>query len=218
MQAPSPWYWWWFSVFKPWRLEFLSPEKRDRKQTSRNRCEGLLTCSSLCYCCSITQSCLTLCDPWTAARQASLSLTISQSLPKFMSTALVMLSSHLILWRPLLLLPSGFPRSASGTFLMSQLFPSDNRNTGVSASATVLPMSIQGWFPLRLTSLISLLSKGLSGVFSSTSSKASILQCSTFFTVQFSQLYVTIGKTIALTIQTFVGRVIFLLFNTLCLS
>ena len=57
---------------------------------------------------------------------------------------------------------------ASGTFPMSQLFPSDDQNTGVSASASVLPMNIQGWFLLRLTSLISLLSKGFSGVSSST--------------------------------------------------
>ena len=58
--------------------------------------------------------------------------------------------------------------STSGTFPMSWLFASDNQNTGVSASASVLPMSVQDWFPLRLTSLISFLSKGLSGVFSST--------------------------------------------------
>ena len=57
---------------------------------------------------------------------------------------------------------------ASGTFPMSQLFASGDQNTGVSASASVLPMSIQGWFPLRLTGLISLQSKGLLGVFSST--------------------------------------------------
>ena len=57
---------------------------------------------------------------------------------------------------------------ASGTFLMSQLFVSVDQNTGASASALVLPKCIQGWFPLRLTGLISLLSKGLSGVFSST--------------------------------------------------
>ena len=56
----------------------------------------------------------------------------------------------------------------SGTFTMSQLFPSDDQNTGVSASESVFPMSIQGWFPLRLTGLISLVSKGLSGVFYST--------------------------------------------------
>ena len=64
------------------------------------------------------------------------------------------------------LCPQSFP--ASGTFPMSPLFASDNQNTGVSASASVLPMSIRGWFPLRLAGLISLLCKGLSGVFSST--------------------------------------------------
>ena len=56
----------------------------------------------------------------------------------------------------------------SGSFSMSQLFTSDDQNIGASASASVLPMSIQGWFPLRLTGLISLLSKGISRVFSST--------------------------------------------------
>ena len=96
--------------------------------------------------------------PWTAAHQASLSLIISWSLPKFMTIASAMPSSHLILC------PPSFP--ASGTFPMSQLFALCDQNTG--ASASVLLMSIQGWFPLRLTSLISLQSKGLSGVFSST--------------------------------------------------
>ena len=67
---------------------------------------------------------------------------------------------HLILCRPLLLCPQSFP--ASGTFPMSWLFRSGNQNPG--ASASILPMSIQSWFPLRLTSLISLLSKGLSRV------------------------------------------------------
>ena len=62
--------------------------------------------------------------------------------------------------------PQSFP--VSGTFPMSQLFKSDDQNTGTSASASVLPTSIQGWFPLGLTGLISLLSQGLSGVFSST--------------------------------------------------
>ena len=61
--------------------------------------------------------------------------------------------------------PQSFP--ASGTFPMSGLFTSDDQNTGVSASASVLPTSIQGWFPLRLTGLISMLSKGLLGIFSS---------------------------------------------------
>ena len=78
----------------------------------------------------------------------------------------VMPSSHLILWCPLPLLPSIFP--ASGTLPVSHLFGSDDQNTGTSALASVLPVNIQGWSPFRLTGLISLLSKGLSGVFSST--------------------------------------------------
>ena len=81
-----------------------------------------------------------------------------------MSIELVMSSNHLILSHPLLLLPSTF--LASGSFPMSQLFASDGQNIG--ASASVLPMNIQGWFPLGLTGLISFLSKGLSKVFSST--------------------------------------------------
>ena len=114
-------------------------------------------------CCSVSQSCPTLCDSMDSARQASLSLTITWSLPKFMLSSSVMPSSHLILWRPFLPLLQCFP--ASGTFQMSRLFVSDDQNT---ASASVLPVSIQGWSPLRLTNLISLLFKGHSGVFSST--------------------------------------------------
>ena len=104
--------------------------------------------------------------PWIVAHQASLSLTISWSLPKFMFTASVM-SSHFILWHPLLLLPSIFPSIRD--FPKSCLFTSDDQNTGASALASVLPVNIQGGFPLGLTGLISLLPKRLSKVFSSTS-------------------------------------------------
>ena len=75
-------------------------------------------------------------------------------------------SNHLILSHPLLLLPQSFP--ALGTFPMSWLFASRGQSVGASASEAILPMNIQGWFPLRLTGLISLLSRGLSRVFSST--------------------------------------------------
>ena len=102
--------------------------------------------------------------PWTAARQASLSL-ISWSLLKLMSIESVMPFDHLILC-PLLLLPSIFP--ASGSFLISQLFASGDQSIGTSASASVLLRNIQGWFSLGLTALTSLLSKGLLRVFSST--------------------------------------------------
>ena len=96
--------------------------------------------------------------PWTGARQASLSITNSQSLLKLMSIELVMPSNHLILSRPLLLLPSIFP-SIRRSFQMSQLFASGGQSIGVSASASVLPMNIQDWFPLGLTGLISSLCK-----------------------------------------------------------
>ena len=89
--------------------------------------------------------------PWTSARQTSLSFPISQSLLKLMSVESVMPSNHLILCHPLLLLPSIFPSIRD--FSVSQLFALDDQNTGASASALVLPMSIQGGFPLRLTGL-----------------------------------------------------------------
>ena len=100
---------------------------------------------------------------------------------------------------------------------MSQLFASGGQTTGASSSASVLPMHIHSWFPLGLTGLNSLLSKGLSRVFSSTTVqiKVSILKHSAFFKVQLSHLYMTTGKTTALTIWTFVGKVMSLLFNML---
>ena len=104
--------------------------------------------------------------PWTAARQASLSITNSWSLLKPMSIESVMPSYHLILCCPLLLLPSIFP--ASGSFQMSQLSASGGQSIGVSASASVLPMNTQDWFSLGWTGWISSQAKGLSRVFSNT--------------------------------------------------
>ena len=98
--------------------------------------------------------------PWTAACQVPMSFTISQSLLKIMSIQLVMPSNHLTLCCPCSSCPQSFP--ASGSFPMSQLFASVDQSIGVSAS--VLPMNIQGCFPLGLTGLVSLLSKGLSRV------------------------------------------------------
>ena len=106
---------------------------------------------------------------------------------------------------------------------MSHLFAKDDHNTGVSASASFLPVNIQGWSPSILTRLICLLIKwvfhsfAVQGTFRSLlqhhSSKASILWCSAFFMVQLSQPYVTTGKTIPLTIQIFVSRIMSLLFT-----
>ena len=93
--------------------------------------------------------------PWTAACQAFLSLTISWSLPKFMSISSVMASSLLIPWCPLLFLPAIFPNIRD--FSNESTVWSGDQNTGTLAS--VLPMSIQDWFPLKLTGLISSLSK-----------------------------------------------------------
>ena len=104
--------------------------------------------------------------PWTAACQASLPFNNSQSLLKLMSIELVIQSNHLVLCHPLLLCFQSFP--ASGSFPMSQFFASGCQSIGASASASVLPMSIQGWFPLGLTGLISFQFKGLSRVFSNT--------------------------------------------------
>ena len=102
--------------------------------------------------------------PWTAACQASLSLTMSWSLPKFMSIELVMPSNHLILCCSLLLLPSIFP--SIRVFSNEPAVHIRWQSIGASASASVLPNSIQSLFHLRLTGLISLLSKGLLRVFS----------------------------------------------------
>ena len=101
--------------------------------------------------------------PWTAVRQASLSITNSRSLLKLMSMESVMPPNHLILCHPLLLLPSIL--SSIRVFPISQFFRSDGQNIEVSASASVLPMNIQDWFPLGW---ISLQSNRLSRVFSNT--------------------------------------------------
>ena len=110
--------------------------------------------------------------------------------------------------------PQSLP--ASGSFSMSQLFTSGGQSPGVSASASVLPMKTQDWSPLEWTGWISLQSKGLSRVFSNTTvQKASILWHSVFFGAQLTHPYMTTGKTIALTMQTFADKVMSLLFSML---
>ena len=102
--------------------------------------------------------------PWTVTCQASLSSNNSWSLLKLMSIESVMPSNYLILCRPLLLLPL----PASGSFPMSRLFASGGQSIGASALASILSMNTQGWCPLGFADFISLLFKGLSRVFSST--------------------------------------------------
>ena len=141
-------------------------------------------------------------------------LTISWSSLKLMSFELVMPSNHAILCCPLLLLSSIFP--SIRVFSVSLLFASGSQSIGASASAAVLPMNIQGWFPLGLTGLISLLYKELSRVFSRTTiRKHQFFGTQPSFMVQLSHPYMTAEKTIALTMWTFVSKVMSLLFNTL---
>ena len=112
------------------------------------------------FCCSVTKSYPLCVTPWTAIHQSPLSSTICQSLHKFMSIESVMLSNHLSATLLLLLPSESFP--------MCQFFAICDQGIEALVSASVLPMSIQDWFPLGLTGLISLLSEGLSGVLSST--------------------------------------------------
>ena len=101
--------------------------------------------------------------------------------------------------------PQSLP--ASESFPMSQFFASGGQSIGVSASASILPMNIQDWFPLGWNGWISLQSKGLSRAFSNTCfSKASVLQRSALFMIHLSHPYMTTGKTIALTRRTFVSK------------
>ena len=161
--------------------------------------------------CVQSPSCFRLfATPWIAAHQASLSLTISRSLPKFMSIALVMPSGHLILWYLLLLQPSILPciRDFSNESAASIRWPkywSFSFSISPSNEHSGLIFLKINWFDLL----------ALGSLLQDHNLKASILQHSTFFTVQLSQSYMTTGKTIALTIQTSVSRVMSLLFNTL---
>jgi len=148
--------------------------------------------------------------PWTAARQVSLSITNSWSLLKLMSIELVMPSNHLILYHPLLLLPSIFPSI--------RVFPSEsvlcirwlkywNFNFSISPSN-----EYSGLISFKMDWLDLL---AVQGTLQHHSSKASILLCSAFIMVQLSHPYMTTGKTIALTRWAFVGKVMSLLFNML---
>ena len=125
----------------------------------------LKTClCSLHFNCSVMSNSVT---PWTAAHQVFPSITSSRSLLILMSIESVMPSNHLS--HPLVPFSShlqSFP--ALGSFPMSQFFPSGGQSIGVSASASVLPVNIQDWFPLGWTGCISVQSKGLSRVSSNT--------------------------------------------------
>ena len=144
--------------------------------------------------------------PWTAACQASLSITISWSLLKRMSIKLVMPSNHLILCHPLLLLTSAFHsiRVFSDESVLHIRWPKY-----WSFSFSISPSNeYSGLISFRMDWLDLLAVQGtLKSLLQHHSSKASILQCSAFFIVQLSHPYMTAGKTIALTRGTFVGKV-----------
>ena len=151
---------------------------------------------------------------WTATHQASLSITNSWSLLKLMSIESVMPSNHLILCHPLLLLPSIFPsiRVFSNDSVLHIRWPkywSFSFSTSPSNEYSGLISFRMAWSDLLAAQEI------LKSLLQQHSSKVSVLWCSAFFMVQLSLPYMTTGKTIALTRQTFVGKVMSLLFNML---
>ena len=167
--------------------------------------------SSVQFSCSVVSDSVT---PWTAACQASLYITNSQSLLKLMSIESLMTSNHLILCHSLLLPPSIFPsiRVFSSESVLHIRWTKD-----WSFSFSISPSNkYSGLISFRMDWLDLLVVQGtLKSLLQHYSSKASILWCSSFFIVQLSHPYMTTGKTIALTIWTFVGKVMSLLFNML---
>ena len=157
----------------------------------------------------VVQLCPTLCDPMYCSMPGFLSFTISKSLLKLMSIELMMPSNHLILCCPLSSCPQSFPSSRA--FPISQLFASGGQTIGVSPLASVLPMNIQDWFPLGLTVWSpwsprdSQESSPASQFKSINSSALSLLYGPTLTSVHNTR------KSIALTRQTFVSKVTFLL-------
>ena len=165
-----------------------------------------------------SQSCLTLCDPMN---RSSPGLPVHHQLPEFTQTHVHWVSDAIQPSHPLLS-PSpptfNLSQHQARSFQMNQFFTSGDQSIGVSASASVLPMNIQDWFPLGWTGWISLQSKTVRDLLQSSlltvktllqhhSSKASILWHSAFFIVQISHPHMTTRKTIALIKWTFVGKV-----------
>ena len=152
--------------------------------------------------------------PWTAAHQASLSSTASWNLLKFMSNELVMPSNHLILCCPLLLLPSIFPsiRVFSNESALCIRWPnywSFSFSISPSNEYSALISFRIDWFDFFAVQV------SLKSLLQDHTLKASVLQHSAFFMFQLSHLYMTTGKIVFLTIWTFVGKVMSLLFNML---
>ena len=151
-------------------FNFVANEEmpHQKKQNQNKKCS---------CCCSVAQSCLTLCNPMDCIRPGFPVLYHLPSLLKLMSTESVISSNHLILSLPFFSCPQSFP--ASGSFSSETLFASGGQSIRALASASVLAVNIQGWFLLGLTGLISVLSKELSGVFAT-----STVQMHQFFGAQ----------------------------------
>ena len=166
------------------------------------------------YCCSVAQPCPFLCNPMDFTRQASLSFILSQSLLKLVSIESIMPSNHLILCCPLLLPPSIFPSirvfsNESALRMRCLKYWSFSFSISPSNEHPGLLSFRMGWLDLLAVQ------GTLKILLQHHSSKASILQHSAFFRVQFSRPYMTTGKTMALTRWTFVDKVMSLLFNML---
>ena len=195
-------------VFWPWGMwDLSSPARETKNQTRPPALEVQFSSVQLLSRVWLSET------PRTAARQASLSITNSWSPPKPMSIESVMPSNHLILCRPLFLLPSIFPsiRVFSNESALPIRWPKYCSFSFISSSN-----KHPGLISFRMDWLDPLTVQGtLKSLLQHHSSKASILQCSAFFVVQLSHPYVTTGKTIALTRRTFVGKIMSLLFNML---
>ena len=169
-----------------------------------------LVCSSVQFSCCHVQLFAT---PWTAIRQASLSITNHWSPPKPISVESVMPCNHLILCHPLLLLPTVFPESVFSKESALHIrwpkywsFSFSNSNSNEYSGLISFRMDWMDLLTVQGT---------LKNLFQQHSSKASVLQHSVFFIVQLLHTYLTTGKTIALTKWTFIDKVMSLLFNTL---
>ena len=149
----------------------------------------------------LLQKCLTFCDPMDCSTSG---FPVLHHLRELAQTHVHSVGDAMQPSHPLssLFLPVFNLSQYQGLIIMSWLLASGGQSTGASASASVLPMNIQDWFPLRLIGLI-LQSKGLSSLLQHHSSKPSVVQCSAFFMFQLSHPYMTTGKTIALAIWTF---------------
>ena len=193
-----------------WRIPWTQEPGRLQTMGSQRVRHSLVQFSSV----QLLHHVLLFATPWTAACQASLSITNSQSPPKPMSIESMMPSNHLILYRPLLLLPSIFPNirvfaNESALLIRCPKYWSFSFNISPSTEHPGLITFRMDWLDLLAVQ------GTLKSLLQHHSSKASILRHSAFFIVQLSHPYMTTGKTIALTRRTFVGKVMSLLFNML---